>query len=69
MREIILPNDAVNETEHNNLIMGRQLLQLSVRLLLGPISPKTVIKGIKYSKTCLKLPLENRQNKGLKDKW
>ena len=22
-----------------------------------------------YSKTCLKLPLKNRQNKGLKDKW
>ena len=24
---------------------------------------------IKYSRTCLKLPLKNRQNKGLKDKW
>ena len=23
----------------------------------------------KYSKTCLKRPLKNRQNKGLKDKW
>ena len=22
-----------------------------------------------YSKTCLKWPLKNRQNKGLKDKW
>ena len=24
---------------------------------------------ITYSKTCLKRPLENRQNKGLRDKW
>ena len=23
----------------------------------------------KYSRTCLKPPLKNRQNKGLKDKW
>ena len=23
----------------------------------------------KYSATCLKLPLKNRQNKGLKDRW
>ena len=25
--------------------------------------------GLQYSKTCLKRPLKNRQNKGLKDKW
>ena len=26
-------------------------------------------KSDNYSKTCLKRPLKNRQNKGLKDKW
>ena len=28
-----------------------------------------LIIQIQYSKTCVKRPLKNRQNKGLKDKW
>ena len=28
-----------------------------------------LVYQFKYSKTCLKQPLKNRQNKGLKDKW
>ena len=33
------------------------------------ISCYKVIFSLKYRKTCLKGPLKNRQNKGLKDKW
>ena len=28
-----------------------------------------VVVEVRYSKTCLKRPLQNRQNKSLKDKW
>ena len=30
---------------------------------------KYLLRGFQYSKTCLKRPLKNRQNKDLKDKW
>ena len=31
--------------------------------------PSGTLINYMYSKTCLKQPLKNRQNKGLKDKW
>ena len=33
-----------------------------------PINPQTSY-GILFSKTCVKRPLKNRQNKNLNDKW
>ena len=37
--------------------------------LFGLNSLKLQLLYSLYSKTCLKRPLKNRQNKGLKDKW
>ena len=42
---------------------------LNYAILSGEISSYIITVITKYSKSCLKPPLKNRQNKGLNDKW
>ena len=39
------------------------------KLMYEKAKSKDKYLKVSYSKTCLKRPLKNRQNKGLKDKW
>ena len=47
---------------------GHQVSRYTLPMRRGSKKDKT-IKKISYSKTCLKRPLKNRQNNGLKDNW
>ena len=48
---------------------GKFVICTEPLLLDNTISTKISYAGLHYSKTCLKRPLKNRPNKGLKDKW
>ena len=52
------------------LCSGTQFIYLFIMLInVKMLTIVGIIDCWHYSKTCLKRPLKNRQNKGLKDKW
>ena len=69
-----LPDDAVGL---QMVIVGLTLIPVTISVLRVGIPCIVVefpgrshyLQNIQYSKTCVKRPLKNKQNKGLNDNW
>ena len=53
------------DKKSNSCLYRKNYMQVRAFERYIPLNPQ----NCKYSNTCLKRPLKNRQNKGLKDKW
>ena len=66
LKRFLLFKNHKKVNEHNT----SQFVHVHLSLVcLDACFPFLIPFPLKYSKTCVKRPLKNRQNKGLKDKW